>query len=802
MTPILLVFSILLPAFASAQSTYEWTNLSPGTIEQLEAYEAEKVGSTTISFFPISTFVLWTSMYIMANVLEWGLTRWTKEFPRMSFANQRTCVMYILSIFYTTVVFALQMACTGIFISHYTVTNIHCIMVAATMITTLYLFELTYRSVMRLQMLMHHFCTVFAVIFVIACLQTTQDPSLFVTGLCWIFQASTEQVQFAGLLMYRFKCSPRAVSSTLRFGAAQALFTKMCSSIYVFIWWGQRQARHTHPTEIAFSVILVLAMSCLMVTQFYGSYVVWILSNSYEKKYFAGDAARLGDRDGAETPGSVETREKILLDGKSMADTRSVILERGGVRKLGLRPPSLASALRRAETVFDLPIGSVALEVSFGGMWVEVLEDGWDSTVLSVQDPLALKVVDTIPATVHKRRRSAEAEQNDGHVCSKAREEDDGRAQASSSRGAVKAKEKGRDVSSVASPRASSLRSAATRSPTSSIAAAPPVAVSPSSRDDDKITLHVKAYNFFARDFVVRVAPSIDVSKIKSAFARAAGGGRLMDDYRFEYNDELFCGTVAENEMKDGDTIEAFLGQTGGKPVIYLFPPTPLATVRVDLTLVPQWTFSAVYPVVPISRAKAPHGGSTASWTVSASPSGDLIETSSGLSLSYLFWEAHTTSTPPSPLLLPTTSQIPAFNPANTTLTPSTALALPFSDFLPYLDSTLSTLTLHTSARNDFITYWLPKFIAIRDRGQRIAFRFVEQAAYEQAARLAVDPKPDVVTRVFMTFEGVEMDGVEWKVDGKGAEEVDWRDVVGIESAASDESKFRVLELGGMELLH
>ncbi|KAL8291964.1 hypothetical protein RQP46_001430 [Phenoliferia psychrophenolica] len=743
MTPAFLALYLILPLLplTLAQSTDEWTHLSPATIEQLRTYAAEKAGSTTIPFYPISTFVLWAN---------------------------------ILGIFYTAVVFALQMACMGMFASNYTVSNIHCLKVAGTIITTLYLFEITYRPVMRYQMLAHHFCTIFAIIFVIVCLGATDDPSLFVTALCWVFQASTEQVQFAGLLMYRFKCAPRAVSSTLRIGAAQALVAKMCSSVYVFIWWFQRQSHHTHPTEIAFSVILVLVMSCLMITQFYGSYVVWILSSSYERKYFAGDAARLGDRDGARTPGSMETREEPFLDSRwstellrmiLVADTRSVILERGGVRMLALRPASLASCPRKAETVFDLPIGSVALQVSIGGLWVQVLEDGWKSAVLSVQDPLALKVVDKVPLA-YKRARSVEAEANDGHVCSKARK-GSGQSQASGSRGAVnKAKEKERStkVTGASSSRTSSLRSAASKNSASSVASAPPEAAtadSPSSRNE-RITLLVKAVNFTAEDFHIKVA-------------------------RFED----------------------------------LFPPTPLANVRVDLSLVPQWSFSALYPVVPINRAKAPHGGSTASWTVSASPSGDLIETSSGLSLSYLFWEAHTSSIPPSPPLLPTTSQVSAhtssippsppllpttsqvsaFNPANTTLTPSTALALPFPDFLPYLDRVLSTLTLHTSARNDFITYWLPKFIAIRDRGQRIAFRFVEQAAYEQAARLEVDPKPDVVTRVFMTFKGVGMDGVEWTVQGKGAKEVDWRTVVGIESAASDESRFRVLEWGGMELL-
>ncbi|KAL8291963.1 hypothetical protein RQP46_001429 [Phenoliferia psychrophenolica] len=298
MTPVLLVLTLLLP-LTLAQSSNEWTHLSPATIEQLEAYEAEKADSTTISFFPVSTFVLWTN---------------------------------ILSIFYTTVAFCLQMACMRMFVDHYTVTNIHCLKVAGTIIMTLYLFELTYRSVMRFQMLAHHFCTIFAIIFVIACLGVTDDPSLFVTALCWGFQASTEQIQFGGLLMYRFKCRPRAVSRTLRIGAVQALVAKMCSSIYVFIWWGMNQARHTHPTEIAFSVILVLAMSCLMVTQFYGSYVVWILSNSYEKKYFGVDGARPGDRDGAETPGSTQTQEKLLHDNRrsSISDFEYMSMEPPG----------------------------------------------------------------------------------------------------------------------------------------------------------------------------------------------------------------------------------------------------------------------------------------------------------------------------------------------------------------------------------------------------------------------------------------------------------------------------------------
>jgi hypothetical protein len=86
-----------------------------------------------------------------------------------------------------------------------------------------------------------------------------------------------------------------------------------------------------------------------------------------------------------------------------------------------------------------------------------------------------------------------------------------------------------------------------------------------------------------------------------------------------------------------------------------------------------------------------------------------------------------------------------------------------------------------------------------------VAFRFVSQASYERAAPLNIRPKPDVVTRVFMIFKGVEIQNIgEW-MDAAKLAEVDpdmWKAVVGIdEKSAHDESLFRVLEWGGMEVL-
>ncbi|KAL8278978.1 hypothetical protein RQP46_008647 [Phenoliferia psychrophenolica] len=227
-----------------------------------------------------------------------------------------------------------------------------------------------------------------------------------------------------------------------------------------------------------------------------------------------------------------------------------------------------------------------------------------------------------------------------------------------------------------------------------------------------------------------------------------------------------------EDEME----VDAIPVLRGGKPVIYLFPTTALTSVDVTLSLVPSWTLSALYPIVPITRSK---------------------------SLSDLFWEAETAWVPPSPSLFPSTA-VQAFNPAAATLDPSNSILLPFTAFLPYLDGELRKLTLHTAARNDMITYWLPELLKIQRQGMDVAMRFVEQAAYEQAAKLEVEPVPDVVTRVFMLFKGVSAEegvvGGVWDEARERVGEVDWRSVVGVEEDAEEATKFRVLEWGGMAL--
>ncbi|GAA5970231.1 hypothetical protein JCM11641_001628 [Rhodosporidiobolus odoratus] len=280
------------------------------------------------------------------------------------------------------------------------------------------------------------------------------------------------------------------------------------------------------------------------------------------------------------------------------------------------------------------------------------------------------------------------------------------------------------------------------------------------------------------KNIVLEAAPSSTVADVKAQIQEKEGippdQHRLI--FRSEARDEE-ARKISEYGITYRATLMLILTLRGGKPVIYLFPSDSLPSVDVILTLVSGWVFSALYPLT--DEHNADKGGSSVTWTVTADPKGKLVDLASKASLSSL-----------------------GFDPSHPILSASNGVVLPFSSFIPYLDKTLTALSLHTSARSDCITHWLPSFSRIQQSGKHIAFRFLPREEYEQAAKLAISPAPDVVTRVFMLFKGVQ-DGEGWR----NAAEVDWMKGVGVEvekvedEKVEDEKLFRVLEWGGMEVL-
>jgi len=266
--------------------------------------------------------------------------------------------------------------------------------------------------------------------------------------------------------------------------------------------------------------------------------------------------------------------------------------------------------------------------------------------------------------------------------------------------------------------------------------------------------------------------------------------------------------TVGDCKLPDGSTVhidQSFLFLRGKKPIIYLLSPQTIEA-SVKLSLVPQWSLSVIYPVVPI-KASSAHSKEEIVWRVRAHPNGELTELTTGLDVAYLFWEALTK--PPGPDSPPASPRIGAtqdavtevFVPNDPVLNDDNAVLISIEKITPYLDAALKALGLHTEARTSFITYWLPSIL----NHTNIAFRFIPQEAYEKAAPLDISPKPDIITRIFMIFQGVdESDLGCWSAArSKASEDVSfWVDTVGVDVGRTlDSQLFRVIEWGGMELV-
>ncbi|KAG8901336.1 hypothetical protein FRC00_007827 [Tulasnella sp. 408] len=286
-------------------------------------------------------------------------------------------------------------------------------------------------------------------------------------------------------------------------------------------------------------------------------------------------------------------------------------------------------------------------------------------------------------------------------------------------------------------------------------------------------------------------------------------GAQLTDDER----------TLSECEIGPGSVV--YLLAALRKPVIYLHPPEP-TQVSVKLSLIPEWRFSVLYPYAPVEAIKHSEDrplGQKTEWNVLARPDGTLTVTGgdhAGVDGAYLFWEAQIAegvmefpdSPPTSRPATPAINRELAFIPGKTICSPSDSVLILANDVPEYLDKALRALTLNAEARTSFITrvcIRVPLQAAASDSGLTfVALKFIPQASFERAAPLDISPRPDVVTRIFMLFQGAKASEVShWQpAESRASESPElWRPVVGLDDKEVDANAFRVVEWGGMEVL-
>lgn len=149
------------------------------------------------------------------------------------------------------------------------------------------------------------------------------------------------------------------------------------------------------------------------------------------------------------------------------------------------------------------------------------------------------------------------------------------------------------------------------------------------------------------------------------------------------------------------------------KPVIYLYPEEE-TDVSVNLYL--DGKLTCTYP--------AYQNG----WQVTATPDGTLKD-AQGKIYNYLYWEGET----------------------NARWDLSKGFCVKGEDTAVFLEQALEKLGLSRREANEFIVYWLP--LMEQNPYNIIAF---QTDVYTEAARLEVDPAPDTVIRVFMTWQASE----------------------------------------------
>jgi len=152
----------------------------------------------------------------------------------------------------------------------------------------------------------------------------------------------------------------------------------------------------------------------------------------------------------------------------------------------------------------------------------------------------------------------------------------------------------------------------------------------------------------------------------------------------------------------------------GAKPVIYLYPETPIeAIVQLRYNGILDFTYPSY----------------DNGWSVKAYPDGTLIDLRDGKEYSYLFWEGH--------------------NEANYDF--SRGFVVRGEDTIAFLQEKLAFMGLLPREYNEFIVYWLPQM-------QNNAYNLItfQGEAYTDTAELIVAPAPDSILRVFMVFRPLD----------------------------------------------
>lgn len=178
---------------------------------------------------------------------------------------------------------------------------------------------------------------------------------------------------------------------------------------------------------------------------------------------------------------------------------------------------------------------------------------------------------------------------------------------------------------------------------------------------------------------------------------------------------------------------------TAYKPIIYLYP---TEETKVSVKLLKEDSLTCTYPKYD------------GSWEVVAKPNGDLTYLSNGRELYALYYESKNN--------IKIDVQKDGF-------------IVKSEDVAEFLEEKLEILGLNQREAEEFIIYWLPKL----ESNKYNYIRFATEEEINENMPLEINPKPDTIIRILMTYKGLDepIDVEEQKLitpERKGFVAVEW----------------------------
>lgn len=218
------------------------------------------------------------------------------------------------------------------------------------------------------------------------------------------------------------------------------------------------------------------------------------------------------------------------------------------------------------------------------------------------------------------------------------------------------------------------------------------------------------------RYLTVNVEPNTTIEYIKQLVSKETGNQICRIELLFNCITLKNENKIQDYNIKEGVTIRYFYRLRGGKPVIYLYPDKDdfKATVNIEMKK-EEGEITSIYPVIK---------GNKKTWIVKANKNGEIIY--NNRKYYYLFWECL----------------------FNKSFKIEEGFCIEGQKCFEFFEEKLDFLGLSEKEANDFITYWCPKME--KSKYVLICFQDVD---YTSRVPLLIDPKPDSMKRIFMTFK-------------------------------------------------